>query len=204
MLSQSRTSRAPTAPSLRLSTGTTDLMTPPKATPRRRTMPAVLQVSTWDEAGARFDGLEIHRASLRLGANSHMAVMNHTVADSGVYAFPNRVTRRIDARLASLFEGRLGIQRVFATSGLTLLLRREFWNADVVHLQIIHGGSRFSLLQIPLMSRLKPIVWTWHDPWIFSGHCIYPLDCERWKTGCGRCPDLALTLAVPRDSSALN
>ena len=167
-------------------------------------MLAVLQVSTWDEQGARFDGLEIHRASRRMGAQGSMAVLAHTVADKGVFAVPNRITRKVDARLTPLFEERLGIQRIFTTAGMALLLRREFWAADVVHLQIIHGAPWFSLLQIPLLSRLKPMVWTWHDPWIFSGHCVYPLDCELWKTGCVRCPDLDLTFSVPRDSSATN
>jgi glycosyltransferase involved in cell wall biosynthesis len=73
-----------------------------------------------------------------------------------------------------------------------------------VHLQIVHGLPGFSLLQIPLLSRLKRVVWTFHDPWVFSGHCIYPLDCELWRMGCPKCPDLALPIAVSRDNSALN
>ncbi len=133
-----------------------------------------------------------------------MAVLSRTVLDEGVFAAPNRITRRLDAWLTPRFEDTWGIQRVFATAGLTLFLRREFWTADVVHLHIIHGLPGFSLLQIPLMSRLKPTVWTWHDPWILSGHCIYSLDCELWKTGCPRCPDITLPLAVSRDSSAAN
>lgn len=176
-----------------------------EATTRGRiSRPAVLQVSTYDEHGARFDGLEIHRASRRMGARSTMAVLARTVADSGVFSVSTRVTRRVDARLRWLFEERLGIQRIFATSGLALLLRRELWTADVVHLQIIHALPWFSLLQIPLLSRLKPLVWTWHDPWIISGHCTHPLGCELWKTGCARCPDLALALPVPQDFSAVN
>jgi len=175
-----------------------------KAPARRSSSPAVLQVSTWDEMGARFNGLEIHRALRRLGAQSSMAVSHRTVADNGVFSVPNRITRRADARLTPLFEDKLGLQRIFATSGMPLLLRREFWAADVVHLQLMHAKPWFSLFQIPLLSRLKPMVWTWHDPWIFSGHCVHPLDCELWKMGCARCPDLDLTLPVPRDSSAVN
>jgi glycosyltransferase involved in cell wall biosynthesis len=133
-----------------------------------------------------------------------MAVSIRTVADDGVFSVANRVTRRVDARLTPLFEGKLGLQRIFATEGMALLLRREFWAADVVHLQIIHGTPWFSLLLLPLVSRLKPMVWTWHDPWIFSGHCVYPLDCQLWRRGCARCPDLDLTFSVPRDSSAAN
>jgi glycosyltransferase involved in cell wall biosynthesis len=183
---------------------TPNVMLKPEVVTSGRVWPAVLQVSTWDEAGARFDGLEIHRASRRVGARSSMAVSHRSVADAGVFSVSTRLTRRVDALLNRLFEERLGFQRIFATSGLALFLRREFWTADAVHLQIIHGLPWFSLLLVPLLSRIKPLVWTWHDPWIFSGHCIHPLDCELWKTGCGHCPDLSLTLAVPRDSSAAN
>jgi glycosyltransferase involved in cell wall biosynthesis len=167
-------------------------------------MPAVLQVSTWDEEGARFNGLEIHRALRRRGARSAMAVMNASVADDGVFSVPTRLTRKVDERLNARFEDKAGIQRVFLTSGLPLLARREFWGADVVHLQLLHGLPWFSLLEVPVVARLKPTVWTWHDPWIFSGHCVYSLDCDRWRSGCDTCPDLALTLPVARDSSAVN
>jgi glycosyltransferase involved in cell wall biosynthesis len=167
-------------------------------------LPAILQVSAWDESGARFDGLEIHRALQRRGARSSMAVLSRTVNDKDVFALPTRITMRLDEWLTPRFEVRHGIQRIAATAGLTLFFRRAFWSAGIVHLQIIHGLPGFSLLQIPLMSRLRRTVWTFHDPWIFSGHCIYSLDCELWRTGCPRCPDLSLPMAVPRDRSALN
>ena len=167
-------------------------------------MTAVLQVSTWDEQGARFNGLDIHRASADAGLHSTMAVRYRTVADAGVFAVGNRATRALDARLTALCDGRLGVQRVGATSGLSLLLRPEFRAADVVHLQLIHGTSWLSLLQVPLMASLKPLVWTWHDPWILSGHCVHPLGCELWRTGCARCPDLGITIPIERDSAALN
>lgn len=175
-----------------------------RARSRNAGQPAVLQVSTWDEQGARFNGLEIHRATRRSGGRSAMGVRYRTVADAGVFAVGNRVSRALDARLATLCEGRLGIQRVGATSGLSLLLRPEFWSADVVHLQLMHGASWLSLFQVPLMSSLKPLVWTWHDPWLLSGHCVHPLGCELWRTGCARCPDLGLSIPVTRDSSAVN
>jgi glycosyltransferase involved in cell wall biosynthesis len=37
-----------------------------------------------------------------------------------------------------------------------------------------------------------------------TGHCGYFIDCERWRTGCGNCPDLARPPAIRRDSTGDN
>lgn len=36
----------------------------------------------------------------------------------------------------------------------------------------------------------KPVIWTIHDCWLYTGHCYYytSAGCDRWKTGCGHCP----------------
>jgi glycosyltransferase involved in cell wall biosynthesis len=47
-------------------------------------------------------------------------------------------------------------------------------------------------------------VLTLHDAWLLSGHCAHSFDCERWTTGCGRCPDLSIYPAIRRDATAYN
>ena len=49
-----------------------------------------------------------------------------------------------------------------------------------------------------------PLVLTLHDAWLLSGHCAHSFDCERWKIGCGRCPDLTIVPAIRRDATAFN
>lgn len=34
----------------------------------------------------------------------------------------------------------------------------------------------------------KPIVWTLHDMWAFTGGCHYAGECEKYKNSCGACP----------------
>jgi len=46
------------------------------------------------------------------------------------------------------------------------------------------------------------VVWTVHDPWLITGHCVYPLDCEGWKEGCPSCPHLDYPKKVYLDRSA--
>lgn len=83
------------------------------------------------------------------------------------------------------------------------ILPRHPWYAEaaVVHLHNLHGGF-FNYQALPRLAREKILVWTLHDQWAFTGHCAYSYDCERWRTGCGRCPQLDVYPAMARDASA--
>lgn len=74
---------------------------------------------------------------------------------------------------------------------------------DVLHLHNLHGGY-FDLRLLPALSRRSPVVLTLHDAWLLSGHCAHSLGCERWRTGCGACPDLTIYPAIRRDATAVN
>lgn len=58
---------------------------------------------------------------------------------------------------------------------------------DIVHLHWINFGF------IPLRGLLKirkPIVWTLHDSWPFTGGCHLPENCSAFVEKCGECPQL--------------
>jgi glycosyltransferase involved in cell wall biosynthesis len=74
---------------------------------------------------------------------------------------------------------------------------------DLVHCHNLHGGY-FDLRALAWLSRQVPTVLTLHDGWTLSGHCAHSFDCERWKTGCGECPDLTIEPAIRRDATAEN
>ncbi len=74
---------------------------------------------------------------------------------------------------------------------------------DVVHLHNLHGGY-FDLRELQRLSEAVPVVVTLHDPWMFTGHCAYFLDCTRWQHGCGSCPYPEVYPAVRRDSTDRN
>lgn len=77
-----------------------------------------------------------------------------------------------------------------------------FQQADILHFHNLHGGY-FNPWSIPLLSALKPTVWTLHDMQALTGHCGHSLDCERWQpeTGCGNCPSLSAYPPVWRDAT---
>lgn len=84
-----------------------------------------------------------------------------------------------------------------------ILFEKNFIETDIVHLHLLHNFF-FNLSDLPILSKLKPVVWTLHDPWALTGHCVHPMDCERWKTGCGDCPDLTRDFLISHDTTALN
>ncbi len=67
----------------------------------------------------------------------------------------------------------------------------EELNPDIIHLHNIHGYYiNVEILFEYLKRTNKPVVWTLHDCWAFTGHCSYfdYVECYRWKTGCYSCP----------------
>ena len=74
---------------------------------------------------------------------------------------------------------------------------------DIVHCHNLHGELLRSA-RARVAQRARPVVITMHDAWLLSGHCVHSLACERWETGCGKCPDLTLYPAIRRDATAHN
>lgn len=90
--------------------------------------------------------------------------------------------------LSTFFKGEHG----FASAGQTrkLIGKIREWNPDVIHLHNIHGFViQTELLFDYLKQAGKPVVWTLHDCWPYTGHCAFYdfTGCAGWKTGCEKC-----------------
>ncbi len=78
---------------------------------------------------------------------------------------------------------------------------------DVIHFQSLWGGQLgyADVGGLPGLTRRYPSLMTLHDLWMVTGHCGYPaMGCDRWRTGCGKCPDLSLAPAIKVDGTAHN
>lgn len=74
---------------------------------------------------------------------------------------------------------------------------------DIIVCHNLHG-SYFDLRTLVKISKTKPVVLTLHDAWLLSGHCAHSIDCDKWMTGCGLCPDLSIYPSIRRDSTSYN
>ena len=97
---------------------------------------------------------------------------------------------------------RLGLED-FCFPGTRKLLDLPPAVPDIVHCHNLHGGY-FDVRELPALSRRRPLILNLRDTWLLTGHCAYFVDCNRWRTGCGHCPDLGRYPGIRRDASAEN
>lgn len=89
---------------------------------------------------------------------------------------------------ARLFDG-MGFGSRRATKNFIRWI--EEYNPDVIHLHNIHGYYLNVRILFDYLRKCdKKIIWTMHDCWSFTGHCMYfdYENCDGWKHGCGNCP----------------
>ncbi|HEX2242568.1 MAG TPA: glycosyltransferase [Gammaproteobacteria bacterium] len=123
-------------------------------------------------------------------------------APEGIAYSLTRTLLRTIANPAEELAPRFGAEN-FNHPGTYRLLELVPNMPDVVQCHNLHGGY-FDLRVLPQLSQRVPVVLTLHDAWLLAGHCSHSFGCERWKSGCGRCPDLTLYPAVKRDATAYN
>ena len=60
-------------------------------------------------------------------------------------------------------------------------------NPDIIHLHWVAAG----FIRIETLAKInKPIIWTLHDSWAFTGGCHITFDCNKYIKSCGCCPTL--------------
>lgn len=61
---------------------------------------------------------------------------------------------------------------------------------DIIHIHNIHGYFlNYKILFEFLKVYGKPVIWTVHDCWLYTGHCYHyaSAGCYKWQTGCKQC-----------------
>lgn len=104
------------------------------------------------------------------------------------YRVGNKASIYLHALWSRLFD-RSGFASTHSTKKFIKWIKQ--YNPDIIHLHNLHGyWLNVKLLFNFLRTYNKPIIWTLHDCWPFTGHCAYfdYAKCDKWKTGCSRCP----------------
>jgi glycosyltransferase involved in cell wall biosynthesis len=131
----------------------------------------------------------------RQGLNVNMlSSEGHAVAPQLSHIKVPRYRRFINSRFDKYL---LKIKRLFPRDdfstgfvGYNLSTHPLVKEADIIHLHWINRGF-ISSEGIQQLSRIgKPIVWTMHDMWPFTGGCHYSMGCTRFIADCGKCPVL--------------
>jgi glycosyltransferase involved in cell wall biosynthesis len=153
--------------------------------------------------GAERSVLTLHQSLRAQGHESRLFVGHRHLDEPGVFEIERkrpipgllRITKRLEQK---------GIQNLYAP--WFRRLPEMIGDADVVHIHSIwkNRDGFADLTGIRELSIRYPTVMTLRDGWMLTGHCACPIGCDRWRNGCGSCPDLDRQPAIERDFSALN
>ena len=102
----------------------------------------------------------------------------------------------IGSKLDQLIHGlhtRILDRHGFASKKATtkLIQEIEHFNPDAIGLHNLHGYYLNIEVLFNFLSKFKkPVVWTFHDCWPFTGHCAFydSVQCKRWQDACFSCP----------------
>lgn len=92
-------------------------------------------------------------------------------------------------------------------STIDFLKKVDTIQPDIIHLHNIHGYYiNYELLFTYIQRRNIPLVWTLHDCWSFTGHCVHfeYISCNKWQTECGSCPQISSYPKSYMDNSKKN
>jgi glycosyltransferase involved in cell wall biosynthesis len=160
-------------------------------------------VSSHDLVGQQFNGYLLLNALRKMDIDARMYVHHFQVDKPDVIYHMNNPIAFFLNRVLSRLGKLLSLHAILPIHSVDIMKNSFYKEADIVHLQLIHATPFFSLLSLPRMGRQKKLVLTLHDPWMLTGHCIHPIECERWKHGCGACPDLERPFLIKNDTTAL-
>ncbi|MGB3309224.1 MAG: glycosyltransferase family 4 protein [Nodosilinea sp.] len=145
----------------------------------------VLHINQSDTAGgAAIAGYRLHQSLQQREINSTLLVGRKQTDDPLVTQVPRH--QWLESQLHRLIH-RVGFNYINHVSSFDIPKHPFFQAADILNFHNLHN-SYFNYLAVPHLTAQKPAVITLHDMWSFTGHCTYSYDCNRWQTGCGKCP----------------
>lgn len=193
----------------------------------------IVQISSADNAGgAERSALNLHRSYLQRGINSQLVVGRLSSEEKAVIELGNDLYRNYFVKntegwidrfdrwkskpkgigralrlLKSISEPSRAIGNLmgiedFSYPGTAKEIPR-LCDADIVHCHNLHGRY-FDLRVLPEICRKTNVILNVRDSWLLTGHCALPMECQKWKSGCGKCPDLSRYPAIQRDATAFN
>lgn len=154
-----------------------------------------LLLNTFDiSGGAALATFRLHKGLLSEGVESKLLVQYKQSDDPNVLGpstkfksilarsrpyLDNLILRKYKKRENQLFSA--SILPDFNSSIISEI------DPDIVHLFWITGG----FLRLETLKNVnRPIIWTLHDMWPFTGGCHYDNECGKYTESCGSCPIL--------------
>jgi glycosyltransferase involved in cell wall biosynthesis len=112
---------------------------------------------------------------------------NHKSSYENGIMLSGKLSIRIHQILSRIF-GDQGFHSYFSTKRMVKKIKKIA--PDVILLHNLHGYYLHVGVLFRFLKRYgKPVYWTFHDCWPFTGHCAHFMveKCDKWKEGCYDC-----------------
>lgn len=156
----------------------------------------VLIVNTSERTGgAAIAANRLMKALNKNGIDAKMLVLHKNTDSPQVYTVGKRLWQKFTflwERFVIYTHNRFSRQNLFSVSladtGFDITKTPEFQAADVIHLHWINQGFLSIKNLQKILASGKPVVWTLHDMWAFTGICHYAGSCSLYTDQCHNCP----------------
>jgi glycosyltransferase involved in cell wall biosynthesis len=155
----------------------------------------VVLINTSDiEGGAARAAYRLHEGLQGIGVSSQMLVKNKKSGEPNVIWSQKGIANKFDKIISTISNSPLRLypernRGIFSPQWLpdSLAAKVAKIQPDIINLHWVCGGY----MQIESLPKFnKPLVWTLHDMWPFTGGCHYSEECDRYTKSCGSCPQL--------------
>ena len=135
---------------------------------------------------------DIHKGLLSAGEESIVICGRRAKKEEGVYGIASEPYAKFN-NLLSRITGVMYGGCYFSTEKIKRIIKKE--KPDIVHLHCINGFfcNIFRLLEFLKKNNIKTVL-TLHAEFMYTANCGHAYECEKWKTGCGNCPQLKSTM----------
>ena len=149
----------------------------------------ILEVNNIDLAGNRFNGYDMIEEISDNQFEIKQAVITKLSDNKNVVTIINTNSKNECLNKLDSYEENNSLKNVFSITTPSLMKLKEYQEADIIHFHMFHN-TKLSLYSIRKIACEKKVVLSLHDPWFITGRCVHFYDCEKWKTGCKKCPNL--------------
>ncbi|MBN1185526.1 MAG: glycosyltransferase family 4 protein [Bacteroidales bacterium] len=160
----------------------------------------IIHINNFDiKGGAAQACFRISESLNEVGISSNMLVQKKfgsskmvvSIAKSPVGNLLTNIRSNLDTIQMLLFTDRTHGKFSYGNIGVNISRNKLLREADIINFHWINSGL-LSLSTIKNIFALKkPIVWTLHDMWAFTGGCHYNGICLGYLESCGNCPALS-------------
>lgn len=108
-------------------------------------------------------------------------------SEFGEYIGTNKLLNKISSLFVYL-TGLIGHFHYIETN--KILKKIKSFKPDIIHIHNLHGNfCNFNRLMKYIYKNKIKLILTAEDFWYATGRCAHHLGCDRWKDGCGKCPN---------------